>query len=585
VEESTVLNKDGSTMLNRTTVIQSVTEGSSASNSGDTNGSAGSYCGRKSISDLPDEILIRIFSHFTHETLCTSVATVCRKWHCLSRDPILWKCVRVSTLQDCISQCGWPEMCACGYGLVVNKVKSFFASQPPLIRTKIVELSVLGCSYQHNNKIVEQVSNQCPAMEKFIFRVQGEMNSKAFRKLSFTHSSTLRSIELLGVKLTDGKYGVLANFTNLRELRLKQVPVGSKNLCEILEKCAKLEKVSLWGIKGLNDAALSVFASIHLRELEVTGAQLTNAACVALQDKCRNLEVLKITEAYSISSAGVSELFSVVKLREIEIVSARGVDNNGIFRPSFSTNIRRLRISNSPAFTDQHLLRVAEHCNQTLEELELSGTSVSNDGIKSIAMQCSVLRVLSLAYSIQLRDICLLDMLSLPPSLPQLQRLNVGNCGFRFGELMCQELQAVRPGRDFSIRGMVAPDVLDIYDELAQLRLRSLETNRVVGQIIDNVCILATGRILDMACSISSTLRSITSDVASLVQQVKVRSVRDVCSISKKVRSIKCDVVSLVQQVKEFISVPKASGENDDEYALVSSGENDDEDDRSRIIG
>ena len=43
-----------------------------------------------SLSDLPDEVLLKILSHFGLEDLCLIIAKVCERWNILAKD-ILWK--------------------------------------------------------------------------------------------------------------------------------------------------------------------------------------------------------------------------------------------------------------------------------------------------------------------------------------------------------------------------------------------------------------------------------------------------------------------------------------------------------------
>jgi hypothetical protein len=47
--------------------------------------------GRRSINDLPNEILLNILSHFGPEDLCFIISEVCERWNALSKDVALWK--------------------------------------------------------------------------------------------------------------------------------------------------------------------------------------------------------------------------------------------------------------------------------------------------------------------------------------------------------------------------------------------------------------------------------------------------------------------------------------------------------------
>ena len=44
-----------------------------------------------SLNDLPDEILLKILSHFGAEELSLIIAKVCKQWNILAKDKALWK--------------------------------------------------------------------------------------------------------------------------------------------------------------------------------------------------------------------------------------------------------------------------------------------------------------------------------------------------------------------------------------------------------------------------------------------------------------------------------------------------------------
>jgi hypothetical protein len=45
----------------------------------------------RSLNDFPDEILLKILSHFEPEDLCHIIAKVCERWNALAKDVLLWK--------------------------------------------------------------------------------------------------------------------------------------------------------------------------------------------------------------------------------------------------------------------------------------------------------------------------------------------------------------------------------------------------------------------------------------------------------------------------------------------------------------
>jgi hypothetical protein len=53
-------------------------------------------CEPRSLNDLPDEILLKILSHFGPEDLCFNIAKVCKLWNILAKDVVLWKALSYS---------------------------------------------------------------------------------------------------------------------------------------------------------------------------------------------------------------------------------------------------------------------------------------------------------------------------------------------------------------------------------------------------------------------------------------------------------------------------------------------------------
>ena len=53
-------------------------------------------CEPMSLNDLPEEIILKILSHFGPEDLCFTIAKVCERWNALARDLVLWKTLSYS---------------------------------------------------------------------------------------------------------------------------------------------------------------------------------------------------------------------------------------------------------------------------------------------------------------------------------------------------------------------------------------------------------------------------------------------------------------------------------------------------------
>jgi hypothetical protein len=89
-------------------------------------------CETVSVNYLPNEILLKIFSHFGPEDLCLIIAKVCEKWNFLAKGMILWKmfcydCDRSSDINR-IKQ----VRCSTLLGFRANQLMSF--AQPIVLK-------------------------------------------------------------------------------------------------------------------------------------------------------------------------------------------------------------------------------------------------------------------------------------------------------------------------------------------------------------------------------------------------------------------------------------------------------------------
>jgi hypothetical protein len=84
--------------------------------------------GLRSLNDLPDEIVLKILSHFGPDDLCLIIAKVCEQWNALAKDVILWK--RLS--YDCDSfpdiSCVAEVRCTKLLGFRANSLSNFVPS-------------------------------------------------------------------------------------------------------------------------------------------------------------------------------------------------------------------------------------------------------------------------------------------------------------------------------------------------------------------------------------------------------------------------------------------------------------------------
>jgi hypothetical protein len=118
----------------------------------------------RSLNDFPDEILLKILSHFGPEDLCLIIAKVCEKWNVLAKDMIFWKTlsyncgrssdisriaeVRCTTLFGC--RTNWLMNFAPSGVLKVQIVKSILEIRPLHPEVRLVSRGK-GCRVPHRS--------------------------------------------------------------------------------------------------------------------------------------------------------------------------------------------------------------------------------------------------------------------------------------------------------------------------------------------------------------------------------------------------------------------------------------------------
>jgi hypothetical protein len=83
----------------------------------------------RTLNDLPDEILLKILSHFGPEDLCFIIAHVCERWNALAKDVALWKKLSYYIYDDSTDVSDIQEVrCTKLLGFKTNYLKNFAPS-------------------------------------------------------------------------------------------------------------------------------------------------------------------------------------------------------------------------------------------------------------------------------------------------------------------------------------------------------------------------------------------------------------------------------------------------------------------------
>ena len=209
------------------------------------------------ISDLPDEIILKIFSYFTPTELCRYVAPVCVSWLTFARDGTLWEEITEKEFKDVSSD------------LLVKVITSWCS----LLRS----VDFKGRSDLTLNDF-EAVFRSCPQIETISFAFCPQVNDNVL-KLFSQNCSHLKYINLEGCNISDASlmyfFGKPIHGLNLSHCNL----ISDEGLVFLAKNFRDLSCVNLDGIQWITSASIDVLSSLHadhLVQIVLDGAELTD---------------------------------------------------------------------------------------------------------------------------------------------------------------------------------------------------------------------------------------------------------------------------------------------------------------------
>lgn len=220
--------------------------------------------------NLPDEIILKIFSYFTKRELCSKIAPVCLAWFHLAKDPLFWTAI---------------------YRTDFEVVNSWLLIKVILSWCK--QLTYL--ELDHRSDITEEgfeiIFKCCPKIKHLSLKLCRQVDDQILRLIS-KYEKEIQSIDLEGcVKLSD------CSFAHFIELPIKYFGISYCNCITdegtifIVKNFKHLKKLNLDGIQWLTDdfvKELVAEQSETIEEIFLDGENITDCS-MTLLSKCSNL--------------------------------------------------------------------------------------------------------------------------------------------------------------------------------------------------------------------------------------------------------------------------------------------------------
>jgi F-box/leucine-rich repeat protein 2/20 len=361
--------------------------------------------------DLPDEVILHIFSYLSTYEICHLIAPVCRHFHRLSYDPCL---IRSISLKPTIDQ---------------SDVEFVVAA---ISRSRCLSSLVIK-SRQDAEFLASTAAKNCPRLEKLEIIYCNKLSDDCLA--SIVDSEVGQSLKSLNLECTPlsthwgtSQVTKLANLTSLNLFNCRFF--DSFHLAAIAYNCEKLEKLNLEEVTHLSEE--SVITLINERRNTLTclyldGESLSDTTFKHLFE-CSKLEELGISFAEDIGESGITAISQLGQLRILKLKRAKKVaadDFITLFANKKLGNVIHLDLSECVQLDDECVITIALACPK-LERLVLNWCwEIQDKGLEFMVQYCNAIIKLHLVGVVLLTDAFLEDICD---HLPKLAFLDLQQC-------------------------------------------------------------------------------------------------------------------------------------------------------------
>jgi hypothetical protein len=314
--------------------------------------------------DLPDEIILQIFTHLEFYDNA-SASQVCQRWKLLSEDQCLWQKINLSPravpakfIEKALRH-GCQYLGLCGTRIMnVPCPKFLFWNLSPNLFSASNQLKYLSISCdnninteKHHKALMKNLLGATQQLEKLSIRCDRECGFH-FQPNILQNNQTLTVLRITGLKSLSSKTvkNIFTKCTQLSEVSLEDcsMPVEALSfLCNNLTN--KIKKLSLSFISAfdsrdyiLNDEHIIIITNYcpKLEELGlgVPGEGISEVALSSIIEKLQNLVKLKLPCTGQIPFPKLLELGSMPNLKYLRVPVKHSVALNLNFHLRFSQN-------------------------------------------------------------------------------------------------------------------------------------------------------------------------------------------------------------------------------------------------------
>lgn len=375
------------------------------------------------IHDLPEELIIYIFSFLCPSDLSMSIAKVCTTWQDLAYTPTLWRSKDYKCQGDHRS-----------------RERDEILIHAPCIRC--LTIAPMGC--EDTATLLKALRGRVlPVSELVLF---GRRLGSEFYKDVSEHFEGVEKLVLQDVKLRQEDYSALGNLRSMTTIELSGDRVSWTGLQTLLSSCPDVSSLRI-GVLSCDDDELALAETLNSMSTKL--AQCYILGPLGLSDKvleslshCNRLQEIEINDCNEIVGDGLLKgLMKLPSLEKVTLISLCNVPP-WILNEFFSTvsldKMVHLNIAVC-SFLDNECLKIIARRCPNLHTLNIRGCDqITDSGIAAVLDNCKKLHTLELWGLTNLTGECF--WCYLPPHLPNLQLIDLRYCS-RFPQILLRKLE------------------------------------------------------------------------------------------------------------------------------------------------
>lgn len=363
--------------------------------------------GLNSLNDLPEDLLIFIFSHLPSRDLCRA-SGVCSKWQKLCWDPLLWSTISISNYQDS------------DINKVLRTILTKLAMDTQGYCLNVLTIKLNGCELLADKGLgfiarfcidLEglDVSGCCCITSKGLHEVL--TNCRAVTQLNVTGCTCVNSLSA-PVAVANG-LGLGQNGTSLKLRHLD------------LSDCVAFDDL------GLRVVSLScgLLESLYLRRCN----RVTDVGIKHVAQHCSRLKELSISDCFKVRDFSLKEIAKhCASLKYLSAAKCPVTDTGIKLIGKHCIKLKYVNIRGCEAVTDVGITHIVQNCLK-LRSLDAGKCDITDNGLHIIGIHCPQLKKLSVRGCDRVTDV---GIRTIAAQCCSLQYLNVQECSLNYKTFM-----------------------------------------------------------------------------------------------------------------------------------------------------